>query len=76
MSFGFVAMHPPLRGCKNSVRSDFASDRARYPSLPRTSRVEDLQSGTFRCSVIILHESCLGEKAELDRVLRPYRVQS
>jgi hypothetical protein len=31
--------HPPLRGCKNSVRRDFASDRARFPLLPRTSIV-------------------------------------
>jgi hypothetical protein len=34
--------HPPLRGCKNSVRMDFASDRARYLLLPRTSRVGEL----------------------------------
>jgi hypothetical protein len=42
--------HPPLRGCKNSVRMDFASDRARYLLLPRTSRVGQqscLRSGQF-----------------------------
>jgi hypothetical protein len=31
--------HPPLRGCKNSVHMDFASDRARYLLLPRTTVV-------------------------------------
>jgi hypothetical protein len=31
--------HPPLRGCKNSVRMDVASDRARYLLLPRTTVV-------------------------------------
>jgi hypothetical protein len=33
--------HPPLRGCKNSVRMDFASDRARYLLLLRTTSVVD-----------------------------------
>jgi hypothetical protein len=31
--------HPPLRGCKNSVRMDFASDRARYLLLLRTTKI-------------------------------------
>jgi hypothetical protein len=45
--------HPPLRGCKNSVRMDFASDRAsRYLLLPRTTtRVESSLPRNLRTNV-------------------------